>query len=29
VELAIVAFALWFLWVHIKRRKKHAAVSGQ
>jgi membrane protein DedA with SNARE-associated domain len=29
VELAVVALVLWFLWSHIKRRKKQEALSGQ
>jgi membrane protein DedA with SNARE-associated domain len=29
VELAIVAFFLWFLWVHIKRWKKQGAGNSQ
>jgi membrane protein DedA with SNARE-associated domain len=29
VELAIFAFAVWFLWVHIKRWKGQGAVSTQ
>jgi membrane protein DedA with SNARE-associated domain len=28
VELALVAFVAWFLWVHIKRRKKQNAESS-
>jgi membrane protein DedA with SNARE-associated domain len=29
VELALVAFVLWFLWVHIKRRKKQGTADSQ
>jgi membrane protein DedA with SNARE-associated domain len=29
VELAVVAFVLWFLWAHIKRRRKQEVASSQ